>query len=138
MEKDLAIHIGYLAGMYFGLSLEKCKELAFEYAVKNNVVVPESWIRCKKAGTQWWLGFKKRQNLSICAPEATSIGQAFGFNEPVVKEYFNNLANVLDKHHFTADRIFNMDETGVTTVQNPKKVVTLTGMKNVGAITSAE
>ena len=46
MEKDLATHI-----VYFGLSLKKCKELAFEYAVKNNVVVPESWIRCKKAGT---------------------------------------------------------------------------------------
>ena len=74
MEKDLATHIGYLTGMYFGLSLEKCKELAFEYAVKNNAVVPESWIRCKKAGTPWWLGFKKRQNLSIRAPEATSIG----------------------------------------------------------------
>ena len=44
----------------------------------------------------------------------------------------------MDKHHFTADRIFNIDKTGVTTVQNPKKVVTPTGMKNVGAITSAE
>ena len=86
MEKDLATHIGYLAGMYFGLSFEKSKELAFEYAVKNNVVVSKSWIRCKKAGTQLWLGFKKRQNLSIRAPEATSIGQTSGFNEPVVKE----------------------------------------------------
>ena len=88
----------------------KNAELAFEYAVKNNVVVPESWIRCKKAGKPWWLGFKKRQNLSIRAPEATSIGRASGFNEAVVKEYFNNLANVLDKHHFTADRIFNIDK----------------------------
>ena len=72
------------------------------------------------------------------SPEATSIGRASGFNEPVVKEYFNNFANVLNKHHFNADRIFNIDETGVTTVQNPKKVVTPTGMKNVGAITSAD
>ena len=39
-----------------------------------HAVVSESWIRCKKAGTPWWLGFKKRQNLSIRAPEATSIG----------------------------------------------------------------
>ena len=32
----------------------------------------------------------------------------------------------------------NVDETGVTTVQDPKEVVTPTGMKNVGAITSGE
>ena len=69
--------------------------------------------------------------MSIRAPEATSIGRASGFNEPVVKQYLNNLANVLDKHHFTADRIFNIDETGVTTVQNPKKVVTPTGIKKM-------
>ena len=45
---------------------------------------------------------------------------------------------MLDKHKFTADKIFNVDETGVTTVQNPKKVVTPTGMKNVDAITFGE
>ena len=36
MEQDLADHITYLAEMYFGLSLEKCKELAYEFALKNN------------------------------------------------------------------------------------------------------
>lgn len=34
--------------------------------------------------------------------------------------------------------IYNVDETGVTTVQNPKQVVTEKGKKQVGAITSAE
>jgi len=68
----------------------------------------------------------------------TSIGRAIGFNENAYKEYLKNLSSVLDKHQFSADRIFNVDETGVATVQDPKKVVTPTGMKNVGAITSAE
>ena len=45
---------------------------------------------------------------------------------------------MLDKHQLTPDRVFNLDETGVTTVQNPKKVVTATGTKSVGSITSGE
>ena len=99
MEKDLATHIGYLAGMYFGLSLEKCKELAFEYAVKNYVVVPKSWIKCKKAETQWWLGFKKRQNLSIRASEATSNCNAniggVTLNVPSACQFSDNSSTLL-------------------------------------------
>ena len=45
---------------------------------------------------------------------------------------------MLDKHQLTPDRIFNLNETGVTTVQDPKKVVTATGTKSVGSITSVE
>ena len=50
-----------------------------------------------------------------------------GFNEPVIQEYFSNLENINDKHQFTADRIFTVDETGVTTVQNAAKFVTPKG-----------
>ena len=45
---------------------------------------------------------------------------------------------MLDKHQLTSDRISNLDETGVTIVQNPKKVVTETGTKSVGSVTSGE
>lgn len=107
-------------------------------ALQNNIDLPDSWKENKKAGKQWWMGFKKRHRLSIRAPEPISIGRAVGFNEYACKTYFQNLSDVLDKHQFAADRIFNVDETGVTTVQDPKKVVTPTEMKNVGAITSGE
>jgi len=63
--------------------------------------------------------------LFIRSPEATSIGRATTFNKDTVKEYFENLANVLDKHQFTPDRIYNVDETGVTTVQSPKDSVAI-------------
>ena len=138
MEQQLSSHIVHLVDMFFGLSVEKCKELAFQFAAANKLSVPHSWEISKKAGKQWWKGFIQRHKLSIRTPEATSIGRTVGFNYHNVKEYFDNLGVVLDTHHFTPDRIFNLDETGVTTVQNPKKVVTASGTKSVGSITSSE
>ena len=138
MEKDLAAHIQLLADNYHGLTLIKCKELAYEFAIRNNIKVPNSWQNDKKAGRGWWLGFKSRQNLSIRTPEATSLGRASAFNKHNVGVYFNNLAMVFDKYKFEARQIFNLDETGVTTVQNPSRIVAAKGTKQVGSITSAE
>ena len=41
--KELADHIKTLAAM-------KCRELAFEFAQINNIDMPTSWTRDKKAG----------------------------------------------------------------------------------------
>ena len=138
MEKDLGDHIKALADMYFGLSMEKCRELAYEFAKQNGVPVPKSWNDNRLAGKAWWLGFKRRQNLSIRSPEATSLGRATAFNRQTVKEFYDNLALVMDTHHFTPDVIYNLDETGCTTVQKPRDIVTERGRKQVGAATSAE
>lgn len=48
MEKDLASHISTLADQYHGLSLDKCKELAYEFAVHNKITVPDNWLLKKK------------------------------------------------------------------------------------------
>ena len=138
MEKDLAAHIQQLADQYHGLTLAKCKELAYEFAVQNNLDVPNAWKENKTAGRGWWLGFKQRLNLSIRTPEATSIGRASAFNRHNVNLYFSNLARVLDEYQFEARQIFNLDETGVTSVQNPKRIVTVKGTRKVGSITSAD
>ena len=138
MEQQLSSHIVHLADIFFGLSVEKCKELAFQFATANKLSVSHSWEISKKAGKQWWKRFKQRHKLSIRTPKATSFGRAVAFNYHNVKKYFDNLGVVLDTHHFTPDRIFNLDETGVTTVKNPKKVVTASGTKSVGFITSSE
>ena len=102
------------------------------------MAVPQSLKDNRKAGRQWWAGFKQRYNLSVRSPEPTLIGRATAFNKHVVSEYFSNLAKVMDKRKFTPDRVFNLNETGVTTVQKPKRVVTTTETKNVGSATSAE
>ena len=45
----------------------------------------------------------------------------------------------MDKHKFPPQRIFNCDETGITTVQGKlSKVLAKTGRRQVGRLVSAE
>lgn len=60
MEKELAEHIKALAAMFHGLSPMKCRELAFEYAQRNDISIPASWIREEKAGLAMCEFIKKR------------------------------------------------------------------------------
>ncbi|CAB1444404.1 unnamed protein product [Pleuronectes platessa] len=43
MEEELAKHLKQLADQFHGLTPVKCRELAFEYAEKNNIPVPANW-----------------------------------------------------------------------------------------------
>ncbi|MEE4247471.1 MAG: hypothetical protein V2I33_18840 [Kangiellaceae bacterium] len=44
----------------------------------------------------------------------------------------------MKKHNFQPEQIFNVDETGLTTVHKPPKVIAGRGEKQVGQVTSAE
>ena len=138
LERDLANHVKLLANMFHGLSLDRCCKLAYEFASRNRLVIPESWTTNKKAGRDWWIGFKLRHNLAIRSPEATSFARATAFNVPVVNQFYDNLSLVMDQYSFKPEDIYNTDETGCTTVQTPQNVVTQRGQKQVGSLTSGE
>ena len=52
--------------------------------------------------------------------------------------FFDNLDSLYKRYNFGPQSIYNVDETGLTTVQNPCKVVAPKGVKQIGSITSAE
>lgn len=54
------------------------------------------------------------------------------------RHFFKKLGDVNERYSFDGSDIWNMDETGVTTVQTPDKVVAHHGVKQVGSMTSAE
>jgi len=44
----------------------------------------------------------------------------------------------MSEHKFKSNEIYNMDETGVTTVHKPNRIVATKGTKQVGSLTSGE
>ncbi|KAF2893711.1 hypothetical protein ILUMI_12462 [Ignelater luminosus] len=91
------------------------------------------------AGKDWYYNFMKRHpSISLRTPEATSLNRITAFNEVDVKTFYDNLKTIQDKHHIQPDKIFNVDETGITTVQKNLKIVAAKGEKQVSKATSAE
>ena len=61
-----------------------------------------------------------------------------GFNRPQVSRFFDLLKESLNFDKFTPDKIFNIDETGMSTVQKMSRAIAQKGLKQVGKISSAE
>ena len=140
-DEQESILEGYLkeaAEIFFGLTPKDVRVLAYDCAKKYGITVPQSWEDNKMAGVEWFRSFRKRRNLAVRTPEATSMGRASGFNRHNVNEFFAKLTEVVDRYQFSKEDIWNVDETGVTTVQKPPQVVTARGSRQVGSLTSAE
>lgn len=76
--------------------------------------------------------------MSIRTPEATSLSRATSFNKHNIAAFFDKLGTINEKYKFQAHDVYNIDETGITTVQCPDRVVVQRGVKQVGAVTSGE
>lgn len=139
-ESKLLSYVLDCSKMFHGLSLTRTRELAYTYAINlKKANIPETWRVEKMAGNDWLDGFRKRNSsLSLRSPEPTSLGRASAFNRTTVTEFFDNLETVMKRFNFTADSIYNLDETGNSTVQKVQKVLTQKGVKQLGQITSAE
>lgn len=138
-EDSLKTYLLQMASIFYGYSPKDVRRLAYECAVKFRIKIPASWTTNKMAGKEWLTKFLKRHaELSIRKPEPTSLGRATSFNAQNVKVFFDKLAEVMDKYGFTASQIWNVDETGVSTVLKPNKIVAAKGKRNVGAMTSGE
>lgn len=81
--------------------------------------MPDIWEINKKAGIDWMQGFlKRRPRLSVRQLEGCSLSRATVFNKYNVVKFFENLKSAFDQSEKLSDgyRVYNIDETGTTTV----------------------
>jgi len=92
------------------------------------------------AGRDFVSGFLKRNpELSLRKPEGVALNRVFGLNKTSVDRYFDNLQSLLDKHNFQPHQIFNCeDESGLTCVHKPVKVIAPKGKRVVWSAKSGE
>ena len=129
-----------LESILFGVSKETLQQLAYQLAVRNQIPDAKSFNVDKQcAGRKLFTNFLRRNpEVSVRTPEVTSIAPAAGFNQKSVDMFFDLYEPLVDKYALTADRIYNMDETSLSTVQKPGIIIAKKGKSQVGSVTSGE
>jgi hypothetical protein len=139
MEQELAIKIQQMEKALFGLTTVDVRRLAFELAERLQLAHNFS-KHTRMAGLEWMRGFLRRNpQLSIRTPQGTSISRAVGFNRPKVEQFYKVYKECLNTStKYTANNIWNVDESGITSVQKPGKIFATKGARQVSKMTSAE
>lgn len=139
VENELVNHILKLESLMFGLTINDVRRLAFQIAEKNNI--PHNFNKeTQMAGKKWFYAFKSRHGqLALREPQATSLLRVKGFNKENVYVFFDILEKLVDDNKVDATRIFNVDESGLSTVQNKcQKILGQKGKKQIGTVSSGE
>ena len=102
---NIEVHLRQASNMHYGLDVRETKQLAYQYAIKNDIKIPENWKKSETAGTEGFYLFLNCTKLSNHTPEATSLSRTTSFNRSNVDTFFKNLDSVHKRYNFSADCI---------------------------------
>ena len=137
-EARLAQYCVAMADMGFGLTREGVMAMAYAIADKTGRGHP---FKEGHAGRGWYEGFMARQaTLTLRTPQALSYARAVSSNKETIDDFFAKLGAIFGRLNLIAkpSQIFNADETGVSIVHRPSKVIAQIGRRNVPSLTSAD
>jgi hypothetical protein len=140
LEEKLIEYLLLIEQKYFGYTRDVVRSLAFQLAVQNKIPNPFSIAR-EAAGKDWFRHFTKqhRDQLLLRQPTGTSTDKARGFSKEQVAIFFDSYKKELAARDYPPSRIFNVNETGLTVVQEKRpKILTLKDRHQIGALTAAE
>jgi len=137
-EDKLVSYLISMADMGNGIKRDTVMEMAFMIAEKTHKDHP---FTDGKAGRAWFEGFLRRHpKLTIRSPQALLYNRAICANRETVDEFFGKLGSIYGRLDLISKPmlIFNCDETDISIVHKPGKVLAELGRRNVYAVTSAE
>ena len=124
-ELSIVEYTIHAAKMFYGLPMNEVRRMVYQYAhAVGSQSIPDAWEKDKMATRDWYYSFMDRHpNLVLKAPEGMSIARIVAFNKVNVETFFNAYTLAMEKYQFTPDRIYNLDESSLSTVMRPVKVV---------------
>ncbi|KAB0803436.1 hypothetical protein PPYR_00406 [Photinus pyralis] len=140
VERQLVEHILKFEELLFGLTINDVRKLAYDILAANPHIPNPFNKETKMAGKKWYYAFLARHpNISLRQPENVSIARCKGFNKTNVYNFFDILENVVDENGIDGFHIYNVDESGFSTVQKKApKVLASKGKHQVGFVASGE
>lgn len=106
---------------FYGITPSTLRKIAFRFAEANKLKHNFN-KQTQLAGKDWYYGFMSRHpSISLRIPEATSLNRITAFNATEVNLFFNQLKTIQIKYNSPGHRIFNIDQTGISTVQKIPK-----------------
>ena len=131
-EEELADYLIATSEEGYGLSPKVLKRLVYSYCRYNKITMPPNWMMAETAGPDWFRNFFKRNSrLFMRKPENTSQARAAALNHVVLEKFYAKIRELYALYNFTADRIFNVDETNDPTVLDSNKVLSRKGTHQV-------
>jgi len=123
-ETELEEFLLDMARRGFPLTESDTRDLAFQYAKKNNMkVFPDDKQR---AGYYWMKGYLCRHpRVSIKSPEGLSAARAVGMNKTVIFKWFDGYEELVNKLDIkeSPSHVWNLDESEFQDHFVPKKAV---------------
>ncbi|CAH1993676.1 unnamed protein product [Acanthoscelides obtectus] len=138
LEEKLVEYILHMEQIFYGLTRMDVRKIAYQLTVQNNIPNPFKNDIAGRASLDHFLKRYKHQ-LSLRKPTGTSYARVQGFNPAAINKFFDILEAEYIKCQYPADRIYNVDQTGITIVQT--KIPAVVGRKDkrqIGALTAAE
>lgn len=125
-----------IAKMFYGLPTVAFRRMVFKYAeAVDSKAIPDVWRKEGMATRDWYYGYMFRHpKLALKAPEGMSLARAIAFNRVNVEVFFKAYTEAVERHNFMPARIFNLDESGLSTVMKPTKVVCERGRPVASAV----
>ena len=109
-----------------------CEEWPYNWQRENNIEHP---FKDEIAGKKWVSLFLKRHKTKLSERKRTGTS----YSKESIEIFYKFLDDFYEKGKLPPDRIYNVDESGITLVQSKvAKVIGLKGKKQIAALTSGE